>query len=210
MILAKDVLPTVINNPPLWLASASPRRCDLLAQIGIVPDRICPTDIDETPLRRERPREMVARLAKEKAQFWVKEADNKAIILAADTIVSVGLRLLPKAEDRIQAQEYLKLLSGRAHRVYSGICVIKNDRTYMRIVMTRVQFKRLSPCEMAFYLESHEWYGMAGGYAIQGLAARFIRAIFGSYSNVMGLPLFEVSTLLNGVGLKQERREAKP
>lgn len=184
----------------LILASASPRRKELLAQIGIVPDRIVPSDIDETPLRDETPPRCALRLAEAKAQA-VAKTEKDAFVLGADTLVACGCRFLPKASTIEEARACLALLSGRRHRVHGGIALVTPaGKLASRRVETAVIFKRLSPDEIADYLASGEWRGNAGGYAIQGLAARFIREIIGSYSNVVGLPLFETVNLLTGQG----------
>lgn len=188
------------GRPALVLASASPRRVDLLRQIGIVPGRIDPADIDETPARDELPQALAGRLALEKARA-VAERHPGCFVLAADTVVACGRRALPKAEDEATARKCLALLSGRRHRVLGGLCLIGPDgRTGRRLVTTTVTFKRLLPAEIESYLASGEWHGKAGGYAIQGRAARFVRALSGSYSNVVGLPLFETGSLLDGLG----------
>ena len=177
------------------LASASPRRVDLLAQIGITPDRIEPANIDETPLPREVPTALAKRLAILKAEA-IAPSHKGALILAADTVVSVGRRILPKTETAEAARACLDLMSGRGHRVHSGICLIDGKRQWARVVSSRVQMKRLSAEEIAAYLESGEWQGKAGGYAIQGRAAAFIANTVGSHSNIVGLPLFETANLL--------------
>lgn len=182
----------------LVLASASPRRLELLAQIGIVPDAVIAADVDETPLKGETPRLLALRLARAKAQ--AAQADG-AVVLAADTVVAVGRRILPKAETEAQARSCLALLSGRTHRVYTGVAVKSaeaNVRT--RLVETRVTFKVLSKAEVEHYIASGEWRGKAGGYAVQGLAARYITTIVGSYASVVGLPLYETANLLEGAG----------
>ena len=190
--------PTV--RPTLVLASASPRRRELLAQLGIVPDVVDPPDIDETPLPGELPAEHARRLALAKAAA-VAPRHSQAYILAADTVVACGHRILPKADTRVTAESCLKLLSGRRHRVIGGLCVIApNGKRAVRIVNSQVVFKRLSADERAAYLASDEWQGKAGGYAIQGRAAGFIAWISGSYSNVVGLPLYEAHALLAGLG----------
>ena len=190
--------PTV--RPPLVLASASPRRRELLAQLGIVPDAVDPPDIDETPQLGELPPQHARRLALAKAAA-VAPRHPQSCILAADTVVACGRRILPKADTRASAESCLALLSGRRHRVIGGICVIApNGRTIVRIVTSQVVFKRLSADERAAYLASGEWQGKAGGYAIQGRAAGFIAWIGGSYSNVVGLPLYETHALLTGLG----------
>ena len=185
---------------PLVLASASPRRVDLLAQIGIQPDEILPADIDETPLRRELPRALAGRLARAKAAA-VQALRPGAFVLAADTVVACGRRALPKAETESQAAACLDLLSGRAHRVLGGVALALPDgRMLERLVVTNVTFKRFDRREMTAYLASGEWRGKAGGYAIQGLAAALVRQISGTYSNVVGLPLYETAALLQGAG----------
>ena len=180
----------------LILASASPRRRELLAQIGVTPDRVAPADIDETPLKGELPKAHAERLAREKAAKVAAEcgADKaRALILAADTVVACGKRILPKAEDEQTARDCLALLSGRRHRVITGISLVRADgHQTTKSVTTTVSFKVLSPLEIDAYIASGEWHGKAGGYAIQGLAATYIKFISGSYSNVVGLPLFEV------------------
>ncbi len=187
-------------RPKLVLASASPRRRDLLAQIGIVPDVIEPADLDETPAPRELPGPHAARLAHEKAQAVAARYPG-AFVLGADTVVACGRRILPKPEEAADARRCLLRLSGRGHRVYGGGCIVGPDgRARRRLVQTVVRFKRLEEAEIEHYLASDEWRGKAGGYAIQGLAAAFVRSVNGSYSNVVGLPLFEVSQLLNGLG----------
>jgi septum formation protein len=188
------------GRPTLVLASASPRRRDLLAQIGIVPDVVDPADLDETPEPRELPGPHAARLAAEKASaVAVRHPD--AWVLAADTVVACGRRILPKAEEPDAARQCLRMLSGRAHRVFGGVCVVvPGGRARQRLVQTVVRFKRLDVAEIDDYLAAGEWQGKAGGYAIQGRAAAFVRSINGSYSNVVGLPLFEVAQMLKGLG----------
>ena len=185
---------------PLILASASPRRLQLLAQIGIKPDAVRPSDIDETPKPKELPRPLALRLAEEKLAAYPAEA---AFVLAADTVVAVGRRLLPKTEQRDEAEQCLRLMSGRAHRVLTGVAVRAPDgRISSKVVVTRVQMKRLSEQEITDYLDSEEWRGKAGGYGIQGRAAAFIRSLSGSYSSVVGLPLHETHNMLIGLGWK--------
>lgn len=190
----------------LVLASGSPRRLQLLQQAGIEPDFITPADIDETPSKSEAPRTLAKRLAREKAeQALVNIARSPemsgALVLAADTVVAVGRRILPKAEMLDEAANCLRLLSGRTHRVYTGLAVVTPKGAFrQRLVETRVRFKRLSREEMEAYLASGEWRGKAGGYAIQGLAGTFVVKLVGSYSNVVGLPLHEVTQLLVGEG----------
>ncbi len=188
------------TKPDLILASASPRRLELLAQIGVIPDQIIPADIDENQLPREMPRQMAERLAMEKAAI-TREKHPGCYILGADTVVALGKRILGKAATDRQAKKYLNLLSGRRHKVYSGISLITPEgRQMSRVVVTTVIFKRLSDSELSHYLDHDEWQGKAGAYAIQGRAARFIRGINGSYSNVVGLPLFETANMLQGSG----------
>lgn len=183
------------------LASASPRRRDLLAQIAASPATIDPADIDETPHPGETPARHAVRVARDKA-ILVATRHPGSHILAADTVVACGRRILPKAEDEATARRCLELLSGRRHRVHGGLVLQSPDgRAATRHVETIVIFKRLTDAEIVWYLASGEWHGKAGGYAIQGLAARFIREILGSYSNVVGLPLFETAQLLGGAGL---------
>ena len=182
----------------LVLASASPRRRALLAQIGVTPDAVRPADIDETPRPRELPRAYVERMAREKA--LAVRTDGDELILAADTEVSVGRRILGKPASEAEAAAFLRLLSGRRHRVISAVCLRLGERLWQRTVVTRVRVKRLSDAEVAAYLRSGEWQGKAGGYAIQGLGGAFIPEIHGSYSNVVGLPLTETAALLRGAG----------
>lgn len=186
---------------PFLLASASPRRVELLAQIGIAPSLCVPAGIDETPLKGELPKDYVARIAAAKARHVAAQHEGN-IILAADTSVACGRRIIGKPKDIREAERFLRLLSGRNHRVYTGVCVI-NAKGEMRArnVMTMVEFKRLSDHEIKACLASGEWEGKAGGYAIQGRAAAFIPSINGSYSNVVGLPLVETNHLLEWAGL---------
>jgi septum formation protein len=193
----------VVQRTPLVLASASPRRLDLLAQVGVVPDRVDPADIDEEPLRDETPRRHALRLAVEKARA-VAPRSAGCLVLAADTVVAVGRRILPKAETPQQAAYCLKLLSGRNHMVLTGVAVIAPDgREASRLVETRVQFKHLSDAEKADYLAGGEWRGKAGGYGVQGVAGGFIIDLHGSYTSVVGLPLYETLNLLQGLGWKK-------
>jgi septum formation protein len=188
-------------RPTLVLASASPRRRELLAQLGIVPDAVDPGDIDETPLPGELPPAHARRLALAKAMA-VAPRHRRAYILAADTVVACGRRILPKADSWATAESCLELLSGRRHRVIGGLCVIAPvGKFIVRVVTSQVVFKRLSGAERAAYLACGEWQGKAGGYAIQGRAAAFIG---GSYSNVVGLPLYETHALLTGLGYLSE------
>ncbi len=189
---------------PFVLASASPRRLDLLRQIGVTPDDIDPADIDESPRRAETPRAYALRMARDKARV-VAARHLGAVVLAADTVVACGRRILPKTEDPRQARQCLTLLSGRRHRVIGGLCVVDpSGRTHARAVETRVGFKRLSEMEFAAYLASGEWHGKAGGYAIQGLAAVFVDFLNGSYPNVVGLALAETYAMLVGIGFRLE------
>jgi len=186
-----------VNTPTLVLASASPRRLALLAQIGIAPDRVAAPDIDETPLRDEAPRDHVRRLARAKADAVA----DPGYVLAADTVVAAGQRILPKAETEAEARRCLALLSGRRHRVLTAVVLRAPDgRHGLRLVQSVVGFARLTERQVAAYLASDEWRGKAGGYAIQGRAAVFVRFLSGSYSNVVGLPLFETAQLLRGFG----------
>jgi septum formation protein len=192
----------VATAPLLVLASASPRRLDLLRQIGLEPDRIDPPGIDETSRPGELPPAHAMRLAEEKARA-VMPRHPGAYILAADTVVACGRRILPKPRDPETARSCLERLSGRRHRVHTGIALAGPDkRLALRRVDSQVAFKRLSEAEIAAYLGSGEWRGKAGGYAIQGRAAALIRWVCGSYSNVVGLPLFETAQLLTGRGYR--------
>jgi septum formation protein len=184
----------------LILASASERRVDLLRQIGLAPDRIVPAELDETPRRGETPRHLVLRLAEAKARA-VALRHPGAFVLGADTAVAAGARILPKAETEAEARQCLRLLSGRRHRVHGGVALLSPDgRIGRRHVVTSVAFKRLEPAEIDAYIASGEWHGKAGGYAVQGRAGAFVRLIVGSYSNVVGLPLYETAALLRGLG----------
>jgi len=186
---------------PLILASASPRRLDLLARIGVVPSAVDPADIDETPFPGELPRVHVARLAAAKAAA-VGERHAGSVVLGADTVVAVGRRILPKAEDAATAERCLNLMSGRRHHVLTAVTVIDAGGTARhRLSDTIVTFKPLSAVEIAAYLESGEWQGKAGGYAIQGRAEAFVRFLAGSHSGVVGLPLFETRNLLITAGI---------
>ncbi len=182
----------------LILGSASPRRRDLLARIGVTPDEVRAAGIDETPLKGELPRAYVERMARGKAE--VVPAGPDELVLAADTGVSIGRRILGKPADEAEAVQFLLLLSGRRHRVTTALCLKLGARHWLRRVETRVKFKRLSDAEISAYIRSDEWRGKAGGYAIQGLAAAFIPEINGSYTNVVGLPLCETAALLQGAG----------
>ena len=184
--------------PDLVLASASPRRRELLARLGVEPHRVAPSDIDETPLKGELPRDYALRMAREKS---AAAADPAAFVLAGDTVVAAGRRILPKAEDEATARRCLELLSGRRHRVLSAIALRAPDGTVReRLSETQVRFKRLSGEEIDAYLAGGEWHGKAGGYAIQGSAEGLIAWIGGSHSGVVGLPLFETRALLRAAG----------
>ncbi|WAJ27224.1 Maf-like protein [Antarcticirhabdus aurantiaca] len=190
----------------LVLASASPRRLELLQQAGIEPDRLMPADLDETPKKNEHPRALAKRLAREKAEHILSllaargEAEDR-LVLAADTVVSVSRQILPKPELSEDAVSNLRILSGRTHRVYTGLCVLgASGRARLRLVETRVRFKRLSREDIEAYVASGEWRGKAGGYAIQGLAGSFVVRLVGSYTNVVGLPLAESVDQLAGAG----------
>ncbi|MEM1104952.1 MAG: Maf family nucleotide pyrophosphatase [Pseudomonadota bacterium] len=185
-------------RPDFILASASPRRLDLLAQIGLTPDAVIPADIDETPQDGEPPRALALRLAREKAAA----ISGEGVVLAADTVVAAGRRILPKTLEAAEARACLNLLSGRRHRVFAGVAVRSADGVLgSRVAMSVVAFKRLSGAEIDFYLATGEWQGKAGGYALQGAAAGFIPSIRGSYSAIVGLPLFETRNLLAAAGV---------
>ena len=196
----------MIGRPKLILASGSPRRLSLINQVGIEPDALRPADIDETPKRGELPRAYATRLARTKAEtaLGMARIDDElkgSYILAADTAVAVGRRILPKAELLDEAAQCLRLLSGRNHGVHTAICLVTPKETFrQRYVETRVRFKRLSDEDIEAYLASGEWRGKAGGYAAQGIAGGFVVKLVGSYSNIVGLPLYETLTLLGGEG----------
>ncbi len=196
----------MIGRPNLVLASGSPRRLNLINQVGIKPDSLRPSDIDETPKKGELPRSLATRLAREKAEAALTAVTRDqelagAYILAADTVVAVGRRILPKAELLDDAHQCLRLLSGRNHHVYTGVCLVTPAGAFrQRLVETRVRLKRLSNDDIEAYLAASEWQGKAGGYAVQGLASAFIVKIVGSYSNIVGLPLYETVSLLAGEG----------
>ncbi len=198
-------------RPRLVLASASPRRLELLAQIGVRPDAVAPAEIDESPRRGETPRALAERLAMEKARASAAIALKRpelgsCLILAADTVVGVGRRVLPKCETAEEAEACLSLLSGRGHRVFTGLALITaSGAARRRLIETRLRFKRLSREEIDAYIASGEWRGKAGGYAIQGIAGVFVMRLVGSYSNVVGLPLAETAGLLAGEGYAPHR-----
>lgn len=195
--------PTVSNKLGLILASESPRRLALLGQVGIVPIAVLPADIDETPAKRELPRALAARLAEAKARVVAGVAPPGNLILAADTVVALGRRILPKAADEIEVRRCLSLLSGRRHRVMTAVAVVSPDgRLRSRLAMTAVSFRQLSAAEIDAYAMGGEGVGKAGGYAIQGAAAAFSDRINGSFSNVVGLPLCETVRLLRGLGYR--------
>ena len=199
----------------LALASASPRRLALLEQIGLKPDEVVASDIDETPLRDERPRALALRLAVGKGRAARERLGSSMpttpahhnFIMSADTVVAVGRRILPKAEAEAEARACLGLLSGRAHDVITAVAVLAPDgREASRVVESRVTFKRLSHTEVEGYIASGEWRGKAGGYAIQGIAGSFVTDISGSHSAIVGLPLYESASLLEGLGYPVGRR----
>lgn len=192
-----------MTTPRLVLASASPRRLDLLAQMGLTPDRVDAAEIDESPQKDETPRRLALRLACAKAAK-VAAAHAGAHVLAADTVVAVGRRILPKVETEAEGRRCLELLSGRAHKVLTAVAVSAPDgRVASRLVETRLHFKRLTEQEIEAYLRSGEGVGKAGGYAIQGRAGAFVMALQGSYTAVVGLPLYESVCLLDGLGFKR-------
>ena len=188
----------------LILASASPRRLDLLSQIGITPDHVIPADIDESLRKNELPRAFALRLAQEKARKIASEHKG-AVVLAADTVVAAGQRVLDKPVDAADAERILKILSGRRHKVFGGICAIGTDgRARTKLVETIVSFRRLSDADIAEYISGGEWDGKAGAYAIQGLASTYVKFLSGSYSNVIGLSLYDTVNLLNASGYKKD------
>ncbi|MFN3869184.1 MAG: Maf family nucleotide pyrophosphatase [Hyphomicrobiaceae bacterium] len=203
-VRAADAVP--VARPKLVLASASPRRLMLLSQVGIKPDAVRPSSIDETPLKGEMPRALVARLARAKAEAARDQIANDAniadaYVLAADTIVSFGRKVLTKPQYVEEAVASLQLLSGRTHRVLTGLCLITpDDKLRTKIVDTRVRFKHIPRAELEAYIASREWRGKAGGYAIQGLAGSFVQKLVGSYTNVVGLPLTEVTAMIVAEG----------
>lgn len=189
----------------LILASSSPRRVDLLAQIGIVPDAILPADIDETPLKGELPKDLCVRLARQKAEK-IASQNTGSIILGADCVVAAGRRVLDKPKDEEDAARTLEVLSGRRHSVYGGLCVIDaKGKIRTRLCETKVSFRRLTSEEIASYVAGRDWEGKAGGYAIQGVAATFAKFISGSHSNIIGLSLYDAAAMLKAAGYKQEQ-----
>lgn len=186
----------------LILASSSPRRKELLISAGLTPDQILSPDVDETPLKGEKIRDYVKRIAILKARA-VHSQISDAFVLAADTSVEFGRRILLKAKDKEEATQMLQWYSGRRHRVYTAVCALcPEGKEACRVVVTRISFKRLSDEEIKIYLESNEWEGKAGGYSIQGKAAKFVKFISGSYTNIVGLPLYETDCLLKGLGYR--------
>jgi septum formation protein len=186
----------------LILASSSPRRLELLTSIGLIPSKVISPDVDETPLKKEDPREYVKRIAQKKAHA-VHSQCSDAYVLAADTILEMGRKIILKAQDREEARLILKNLSGRRHRIYTGVCILSPEgKEACRIVLTRISFKRFTDQELDEYVASNEWEGKAGAYAIQGMASKFVKFISGSYSNVVGLPLYETDCLLKGLGFR--------
>ncbi len=196
----------MLGRPKLVLASGSPRRLALLNQAGLEPDSLRPAEVDETPKRGELPRSCATRLARAKAEAALKSVQlddelRSAFIIAADTVVAVGRRILPKAELVDEAAQCLRLLSGRNHRVYTSICIVTPKEAFrQRLVETRVRFRRLTEEDIQAYIGSGEWRGKAGGYAVQGIAGSFVVKLVGSYSSVVGLPLYETVALLGGEG----------
>src|SRR6266566_3343115 len=196
----------MIGRPKLVLASGSPRRLALLNQGGIEPDSLLPAEIDELPMKGELPRALATRLARAKAEAALQavrldEELRGSFIIAADTVVAVGRRIMPKAEMLDEAAACLRLLSGRNHRVYSAVCLVTPKESFrQRLVETRVRFKRLSEDDIQAYIGSGEWRGKAGGYAVQGIAGSFVVKMVGSYTNIVGLPLYETISLLGGEG----------
>ena len=183
----------------LILASASPRRLDLLARIGVIPDAVLPADVDESVPKNELPRDHALRLAREKAEA-VAALESDALVLAADTVVAVGRRILPKAEDEATLRRCMALLSGRRHRVLTGVALASPSGVRVKLVETMIAMKRLSAEEIDFYAGQGEWRGKAGGYALQGYGEVYVRHIAGSYSNVVGLPLGETRLMLKAAG----------
>lgn len=188
-----------MSSKELILASASDRRYQLLNQIGCAPDLVIPADVNEARLIGESPRELVTRLAFLKGEKIFRD-HKEAVIVAADTTVALGRRVVGKPRDAAEAEAFLTMLSGRNHRVYTSIYIRYGRSNRQRCIQTRVKFKKLTTLEISNYLDSGEWEGKAGGYAIQGKASAFIISIVGSYTNVVGLPLYETYTMLSGVG----------
>ncbi|PHQ66895.1 MAG: septum formation protein Maf [Paracoccus sp.] len=192
------------NKPSLVLGSASPRRLELLSQIGIVPDALRAADIDETPMRGETPRDYVRRMAVEKAEALPPSQDEA--VLTADTTVAVGGRILGKPEDRNEAARFMRLMSGRRHQVLTAVALRHDGRIRQRLVQTTVRMRPLSARDLEQYLEIGDWQGKAGGYAIQGAAAAYIPWIQGSFSAVVGLPLSETAAMLAAIGITAQQQ----
>lgn len=188
-----------MNKAKLILASASPRRLELLKQIGIAVDQVVPADLDETPLKNELPTALAARLAKAKCNLIADKFPND-FVLAADTVVALGRRQLGKAENAAEAEKFIQLLSGRRHRVITAVAIRYANKKSSRVISTVVAFKKLTHQEIKDYIATNEWQGVAGAYRIQGMAERFVKFINGSYSNVVGLPLYETTQMLKGMG----------
>jgi septum formation protein len=180
------------------LGSGSPRRLELLAQLGIIPDAVCPPDIDETPLKNELPRAYCTRVTREKVAAVPANAED--VVLCADTTVALGRRILGKPADAGQAAEFLLALAGRRHQVITAVAVRRGDQLWQRSVVSQVKMKRLSDAELNAYLASNDWHGKAGGYAIQGPAGAFIPWISGSFTGIVGLPLAETANMLQAAG----------
>ncbi|QCE33180.1 septum formation protein Maf [Acetobacteraceae bacterium] len=202
----------VLPSPRFVLASASPRRQELLSSINLIPDEICPAKIEEIPRNRETPRLFAERMAEEKAAYVAQRMQESALILGADSVVAVGRRILGKPKDAVEARKFFTLLSGRKHRVYTAICLLPTvhypqGTKAVRVVETSVTFARLSKDQMDALIQGGEWQDKAGGYALQGQAAAYIRSISGSSSAVIGLPLFETAQLFRGqAGLRGKKR----
>ena len=195
-----------ISRQRLILASASERRYALLSQIGCVPDLVVPANVDEEKFLGETPKQLVSRLAILKAEN-VFEKHREAIVIAADTVVALGRRVLVKPQNSLEAESALAMLSGRRHRVYTSVCVRSHENVRQRVVVTHVKFKKLKKSEICDYINSGEWKGKAGSYGIQGKAAAFTTSIIGSYTNVVGLPLYETYSLLGSVGYLSDLEE---
>lgn len=207
--MSLDDRPAISSTKILALASASPRRRDLLARIGVTPDHICPANIDETPAKGELPRAYSLRMGREKAM--AAKAPAPCWILAGDTVVSAGRRILPKTEQEAEARACLELLSGRRHHVMTSVCIICPDGKMLSALSDSiVQFKRLEQSEIEAYIDGGEWQGKAGGYAIQGFAEAFVKRLSGSHSGVMGLPLLETRNVLISSGYLARNQPAQP
>lgn len=190
-------------RPTLVLASASPRRLDLLRQVGLEPDHVVPADLDESPMTQETPRQLALRLAQAKAR-WVAAQWPGAFVIGADTVVALGRRVFGKPQDEMEARHMIGRLSGRAHRVLTAVAVAAPDgRASSRLSESRIAFKRLTPGELDDLIACEEWRGAAGGYRVQGRAAGCVISLQGSYSGVVGLPLYETLALLGGLGFRR-------